>query len=189
VSPIAVFLASIISSGAVAALISSSLSDAKERRILRRQKIEEIYLNAAAWLRSAEGAFLPYLRVCEGVLTYNQVLDLEIKKGPRGEGEQHLRMKMNIEMYERGLIPALRLMEEELQKLGRIKGAIRDCFNETAQAGEFVDLYRGQLLAFGAAGRALEEAIIERGVEIGGEGGLASLLATSSRARRRSQGE
>ena len=108
-SDIAVIFASVLSSGVLATVISISLTEAKEQRLLRRSKIEEIYLNGSAWLKSANATFLPYLRVCEGGLTYNQALDLEIKGADKATGEQRLKLNMNIEMYEHSLIPALRL--------------------------------------------------------------------------------
>jgi hypothetical protein len=171
-----VILASILSSGVVASIISASLTDAKEKRILRRQKVEEIYLGAAAWLTTAEIHFLRYLRVCEGSLSYNQVLDMEIAHGASA-GDHHLRMRMNIEMYEHRLIPALRVVEKELELMNRLRSAIRNCYDETGQASELTDTYREQLLRFGKAGDALKGAIIDRGSEIGRElGPIASIF-------------
>ena len=91
-------------------MIGASFNEAKERWLLRRSKIEEIYLSGAAWLRFANASFLPFLDVCNGRLTYNQALDLPIKNAD-AVCDQFLKMKMNIEMYERSLIPALRLVE------------------------------------------------------------------------------
>ena len=170
-----VILASILSSGVVASIISASLTDAKEKRLLRRQKIEEIYLGAAAWLSSAEIVFLRYLRVCEGSLTYNQVLDMEIANGAPAS-DHHLRMRMNIEMYEHGLVAALRTVENELGQMNRLRSAVRGCYDETGQASELEDTYREQLLRFGKAGDALKRAIIERGSEIGRELGPISSI-------------
>jgi hypothetical protein len=75
-----VVFTALLSSGVLAAVISVTLNEGKERRLLRRSKIEEIYLNGFVWLRAVDARFLPYLRVCDGKLTYNQALDLEIKK-------------------------------------------------------------------------------------------------------------
>jgi hypothetical protein len=84
---IAVVFTSILSSGVVAAAISASFSEAKERWLLRRSKIEEIYLRSAKWLRYVDGTFLTYVPVCKGMLTYNQMLDLQKKHTDTAIGE------------------------------------------------------------------------------------------------------
>jgi hypothetical protein len=152
-------------------VISASFTEAKERWLLRRSKIEEIYLSGATWLTSADVCFLPYLDVCSGGLTYNQALDLQIKNTDKAIGDQFLKMKMNIEMFERSLIPALRLVEQEREKIGGIHSAIRDCYAETGQASEFSATLNNQLLAFVKAGDALKDAVARRGAEIGAEKG------------------
>ncbi len=170
-SDIAVIFASVLSSGLLATVISISLTEAKEQRLLRRAKIEEIYLNGSAWLTAANGRFMPYLRVCDGDLTYNQALDLEIKNSDKATGEQRLKVNMNIEMYERSLIPALRLLDQELQKLDHIHAALRNRYAQTGEAADFLNPLKAQLLAFGKAGDTLMEAVVLRGTEIGAERG------------------
>ena len=160
---IAIVFTSVLSSGVVATAISFSFSEAKERWLLRRSKIEEIYLSGAAWLMFVNARFLPYLRVCNGSLTYSQVLDLEIKNADKSIGDQHLKMKMNIEMYERSLVPALRLMEQELEKLNKVRSDLTDCCAKTGQASTFGVPLRNQLLAFVTAGDALKDAAVKRG--------------------------
>jgi len=140
---IAVVFTSVLSSGVVAAAISASFSEATERWCLRRSKIEEIYLSGAAWLTFANARFLPYLRVCNGSLTYSQVLDLDIKNADQAIGDHHLKMKMNIEMYERSLVPALRLMEQELEKLNKVHSELRNRYDQTGPASEFGVPLRG----------------------------------------------
>jgi hypothetical protein len=91
-------------------------------------------------------------------------------------GDHHLRMRMNIEMYEHGLVAPLRTLENELGQMNRLRSAVRSCYEETEQASELEDTYREQLLRFGKAGDALKQAIIERGSEIGRELGPISSI-------------
>lgn len=185
-SNIWIFFGSILSSGVIAAIISASLTDAKERRILRREKIEEIYLNAASWLNTANSSYVPYLRVCEGRLTFDQALDLQIQN-PRPEaGEQHLRMVMNIEMYENRLLPVLRAMETRLEQLNEAQHALRNYYADHGEASVFEAPFRERLIAFGKAGDDLRAAIIRRGTEIGQETG--TLRRFIGRFQRRPRG-
>lgn len=171
----AVFFTTLLSSGVLATVISVSLTEAKEQRLLRRSKIEEIYLNGSAWLKSANATFLPFLKVCDGSLTYDQALDLPIKLlADTATGEQRLKMNMNIEMYERSLVPALRMVEQELAKLNEVYSGLRECYHQTGEASEFLAPFRSQLLAFGKAGDALIAAVVLRGTEIGAERGQAA---------------
>ena len=152
------FFTTLLSSGVLATVISFSLTEAKEKRLLRRSKIEEIYLNGSAWLNTANARFLPYLKVSKGDLTYNEALDLEIKNADKATGEQRLKLNMNIEMYERSLIPALRLVDQELKKLNYVRSGLRNRCAQTGEASEFLTPLKTQLLAFGKAGDALLEA-------------------------------
>jgi len=165
------FLTTVLSSGLIAAMIAPSFNEAKERWLLRRQKIEEIYLCAATWLNFANGHFLPYLDVCNGRLTYNQKLDIELKNADTEIGSHLLKTRMNIEMYERSLIPALQVVEQELKILVKILSEIRNCYDKTGQASEFLVPLTSQLLTFGKAGDALISAVAQRGAEIGAERG------------------
>lgn len=74
-----------------------------------------------------------FLRVADGTLTYNQALDLQKDGHSPTAGDVHRRMKMNIEMYEHALLPALRTMEAERSKLNDLHGALRACYVETGQ--------------------------------------------------------
>jgi hypothetical protein len=168
---LAVIFTSVFSSGVFAALTSASFTEAKERWVLRRAKIEDIYLSTAGWLKEAQAQFVPYLHVCEGKISYNQMLDLQINYAKEDTGDQHLKMKMNIEMYERSLIPALTLMQGELKRLNELCSLLKDCYCETGQASEFLEPMRAQLISFGKAGDTLLEAVVSRGAQIGAERG------------------
>jgi hypothetical protein len=166
-----VVVTSVLSSGVIAAIISFSFAEAKERWLLRRTKIEEIYLNATEWLKAASINFLPAVGVCKGDLTYNQMLDQQLKGQENASdfGLKLLRVKMDIYLYEPSLIPAYEWVERERGRTVRVIFAIRDCWEKTGQASECLGPLNKQLDAFEAASAALEKAVIERGVAIGAE--------------------
>ncbi len=166
-----VVLTAILSSGVVAALISASFTDTKERWVFRRQKIEELYLSAAKWLREVDNHYLVYLRVAKGQLTYNQALDSSLKESgtAKDTGELHLKMQMNIAMYEPSLMTCLRSLEREQRKLNRIIFKIRDLYAEIGDATELFEEYNAQTIKFGNAGDKLKDEIVRRGATIASE--------------------
>ncbi len=171
-----VVVTSVLSSGVIAAIISFSFAEAKERWLLRRAKIEEIYLDATEWLKAASVYYLPAVGVCKGNLTYNQMLDQQLKgqDDAKNSGLKLLRVKMNIYMYEPSLIPAYEQVERERSRTVRVIFAIRDCWEKTGQASECLGPLNKQMDAFEAASGALQKAIIEHGVAIGAEKGQAA---------------
>lgn len=180
-----VVVTSILSSGVIAAIISFSFAEAKERWVLRRSKIEEVYLSAADWIRSISGNYLHGLRVCKGDLTYNQMLDLQLQNKDKSSaiGAMHLRMKMNIYMYEPSLVPAFEAMQKELTKTNRIMSGIEKCWEKTGQASELFSPLNKQIEALEIANNALLAAIVERGVAIGAEKGQAAQAYDLTRSK------
>lgn len=163
--------ASILSSGVVAAAIGASFNEAKERWLLRRSKIEEIYLSSATWLKHVNAHYLLYLRVCAGKLTYHQALELITKNSDLTIGDQNLRMKMNIKMYEPTLNSLLDAIEHERENVNSIIAKIEQSCSANGDASEFRGALNKQLAAFGAAGDALLAAVVVKGAEIGAEKG------------------
>ena len=168
-----ILFSSVLSSGVVAALISSELAHSKERWSLRRAKIEEIYLSGSSWLNYAHSDLLLYLRVCKGQLTYDQLLDLVLKKQDKlefkGIGDLKLKMEMNIRMYEPSLVSYLENLETEMRKANKLRFAIESRYKKTGQASELFDPFNQQLERLGTVSDALISAIVQRGVSIGGE--------------------
>ena len=86
-------------------------------------------------------------------------------------GELHLKMQMNIRMYEPSLVPFLQKLESELRKCNKLRFAVGDCYKKTGQASEVFDAFNKQLGEWQAASDALKAAIIERGATIASENG------------------
>jgi hypothetical protein len=118
-----ILFSSVISSGVIAAMISAALAQSKERWLLRRTKIEEIYLSSFPWIIHFGADLILYLRVCKGDLTYDQLLDMVLKNEPKYKdiGELKLKMEMNIRMYEPTLIRYLDELEAHIIKLNKIR--------------------------------------------------------------------
>jgi hypothetical protein len=93
-----ILFSSVISSGVIAAMISAELAQSKERWLLRRTKIEEIYLTSSPWITYFGADILLYLRVCKGDISYNQLLDMILKNATKYKdmGELKLKMEMRI---------------------------------------------------------------------------------------------
>jgi hypothetical protein len=117
-----ILFSSVISSGVIAAMISAALAQSKERWLLRRTKIEKIYLSSFPWIIHFGADLILYLRVCKGDLTYDQLLDMVLKNEPKYKdiGELKLKMEMNIRMYEPTLIRHLDELEAHIVKLNKI---------------------------------------------------------------------
>ena len=166
-----VILTAILSSGVIAALISASFSDLKERSVFRRQKIEELYLSSATWLREAEMMFYPYLRVCRGEIPYNDAIDEINSRAEQAKeiGAHHVRMGMNIRMYEPTLLPVFERLEAEQKNLNMMVNLIRDDYKGRGEASHFARPYYEQIKLFGKASENLKLAIIARGNELASE--------------------
>lgn len=104
-------IAIILTSSVVAGLVTFVLNMYKEERILRRQKLEALYLYASNWIRSFGGFGLNYGFAMKGKLTLNQVYDMTIKNGT-GEKNDFENMNMLVGVY----FPRLQGVLDELMK-------------------------------------------------------------------------
>lgn len=68
------------------------------RDALQREKLEELYVLAVKYIKLLGSHYLPYLRVMEGDLDYNQALDLTIESGNK-ERPDFDRLQMLIDVY------------------------------------------------------------------------------------------
>ena len=68
------------------------------RDVLHREKLEELYLLAVKYSELLAIGFLPYVRVMEGKLNYNQALDLEIARD-RESTPDFDRLQMLVDIY------------------------------------------------------------------------------------------
>lgn len=166
-----VIFSAVLSSGVVAAVFSSAFSEEKERWAFRRTKIEEIYMDAALWLREVHALALDLFHVCSGRMTFNQMLDAEIERGGKADeiGTLHVKFKMNMHIYEPGLLSAQSAFATELDKVMKLRFAVKSLYDETGQASDLKDIVRDQLAKLSASENELLSAILDRGREIADE--------------------
>lgn len=68
------------------------------RQERRRERAEELYVESKKYLDAVVIHYLPYKKVMQGELTFNQALDLTIDNGSKRDFEPH-RVTMIIHMY------------------------------------------------------------------------------------------
>lgn len=68
------------------------------RQELKRERAEELYVESKKYLNAVGIHYLPYKKVMNGELTFNQALDLTIDNGSKRDFEPH-RVTMIIDMY------------------------------------------------------------------------------------------
>jgi len=114
---IGIIFAALLSSGVIAAIVSSNLLDKRDIRILTRNKIEEIYLSFADWNTGVSTHYLKYLDVGIGKISFNDALDMDIANPDHTMGDKIRGVKMNIMMYEPSLQLALEAVESCIARM------------------------------------------------------------------------
>ncbi|HML53302.1 MAG TPA: hypothetical protein PKC79_04355 [Solidesulfovibrio magneticus] len=98
-APILTVIASIATSSVAAAFVSFHLNNSKDRKLLLRNKIEEIYINYRRFANSLSTYYLCFMPVMRGQYDYNEALDLfnnAAKSKPNNPFEP---LEMNINIY------------------------------------------------------------------------------------------
>jgi hypothetical protein len=72
---------------------------------LLRDKLEELYLLLDKWLEALSLHFLPYFKVMQGRITYNDVLDLTIREG-QNRDHDFARLEVLVDLYFPSLRPS-----------------------------------------------------------------------------------
>lgn len=124
-------IAIILTSSVVAGLVTFVLNMYKEERILRRQKLESLYLYTSSWIRSLGVFGLNYGFVMKGKLTLNQVNDMIIKNG-HGEKNDFENMNMLVGVY----FPRLQGILDELMECRGSLNALTKEFELRYKNGE-----------------------------------------------------
>ncbi|HJW86800.1 MAG TPA: hypothetical protein VJ440_09225 [Candidatus Brocadiaceae bacterium] len=124
-------IAIILTSSVVAGLVTFVLNMYKEERILRRQKLEALYLYASNWIRLLAIFGLNHGSAMRGTLTLNQVNDLIIKYGS-DEKNNFENMNMLVGLY----FPRLQGGIDELMKCRESLNALIKIFKQRYKNGE-----------------------------------------------------
>jgi hypothetical protein len=89
----------------------------RDARQALRQRLEELYSLVGSWSNELVTHYMPYLRVMDGVLTYNQALDITIKRGVQVDS---VRMFTLAELYfpsTQGALGALMLTRDKAARI------------------------------------------------------------------------
>jgi hypothetical protein len=171
-----VFVTTILSSGVLAALISSSLSENKDYRSFKRAKIEEIYINADLWSKDIGTHNIAYLRAISGAISFNDAFDIIIGQKGKALPTYHTNLNMNIRMYEPSLISFLDKITEDLDQFNTTVSIAKEKYKSTGNCLEFSQQTQIQALALASSCENLLKEIIKRGVDIGLERGHISKI-------------
>jgi hypothetical protein len=90
-----------------------------KRAALHREKLEELYVLAVKYIKLLGSHCLPYVRVMEGKLDYNQALDLTIESGNK-ETPDFDRLQMLIDVYFPKLCESFKQILDVRRKMNEI---------------------------------------------------------------------
>ncbi len=101
--------------------IQLQLDNEKENRYeeLFREQLEELYIQSNRYLSSLWGHYLPYAKVMNGELTFNQALDMTIERASKKDYDPN-RVTMLINMYFPQIKPEFEKIIDIRNKLNRI---------------------------------------------------------------------
>lgn len=123
-------------------------SDREDREALRK-RLEELYSLVGLWANELGTHYLPYLRVMDGDLTYNQALDITLKNRPSIDAN---RMFTLAELYFPSAHGALGTLMSCRDQAAAIHSSFRDMHKGTgATSREHAEKLRATLQEFSEA--------------------------------------
>ncbi len=161
-------------SGIVAALVSSYLTEGKERWALRRDKIEFIYLSTITYGNSLYCAFSDYYLVIDGHIGFNEVYDRLAENAT--SGDDFRKLQMNILLYEPSLNASWQKLIVSRDKVGKIVDLLKKKFKRGDDLQELRPVFHAAMVKLVESIRLLEEAGTVRGRAIAEERGQAEKL-------------
>lgn len=161
-------------SGTVAALVSSFLTEGKERWVIRRDKMEFIFLSTITYGNSLYGAFSDYYLVIDGHIGFNEVYDRLAEKA--ASGDDFRKLQMNILFYEPSLNAPWQTLMASRDKVGKIVNLLKKDFKRGDDLHKFRPVFHAAMVELVESVRLLEEAGTTRGREVAEERGQAEKL-------------
>lgn len=149
---IGVIISLMLTSGVVSAVVSHHLTKRMQELEFRRGKIEELFLAVQSWCTAFSAHNVVWPRVMQGVLDYNEALDLQIANPPRSEGKLEM-ATMLVNIYFRSL-------REQLQRLIGSKDSVNSqlrVFQESYRSGGPHSSHAGLVRPFHQAMVAFED--------------------------------
>jgi len=120
--------ATALASGSVAALVTHFLTNDRERRSLLRQKAEDLYVSVEALETSWSIEVVSLKSVVDGVINYNQYLDLIIERGKKDDGNLNRRVDMLTEIYFPSAVSDLNAVRDALSKYNRLVSVHKEAY-------------------------------------------------------------
>ncbi|OCJ68627.1 hypothetical protein A6U97_08225 [Agrobacterium tumefaciens] len=125
------YIATVLSSGLVAGLVSFFLALKRDQHLSRQQKAEQLYRSADRWARDVGGYFIGMLPILAGGGRMND--GTELAKGPE-TGAAHSEVEMLIAFYFPEVSPA---WQNLFQTRGAIVKALIRCDKGDANVSEY----------------------------------------------------
>ena len=127
-----------------------------------RDKLEELYVVAHKWITLLGSHMLPYLRVMEGDLDYNQALDMTIAQG-KEDLPDFERLQMLIDLYFPQLTEPLKELRDARDAANKIMAIHKMEYKQGNVDGrKFVDPMLAALKQIDETGEQLKAAISSR---------------------------
>jgi hypothetical protein len=123
-------LSLLLTSGVVSALVAHQLANSREEREFRRKKIEELYLAVHGFCMTFISHHLVWPRVMLGDMTYNEALDIQLKKSADLDTRNYETATMLINIYFPGLRERLAAILKSRDATNAIHGQFRKSYVE-----------------------------------------------------------
>lgn len=115
---VALGILTIAASGVVSGVVTFRLNSGRDARRMRREKLERLFLAHTAFVGQLGVSWFPYMKVMDGSISYNDALDMTIKR--EADRERHLE---TIEMLVALYFPELSRGLEELTAIRDVAAA------------------------------------------------------------------
>lgn len=121
----------------------------RDAREALRQRLEELYALVGRWSNELVTHYLPYLKVMDGELTYNQALDITLQ---RGVPVDSIRMFTLAELYFPSALGALSALVSSRDRAAEIHAAFKEQYKTNGEpSAAAADALRSVLKQFNAA--------------------------------------
>ena len=132
-------------------VLELSIQSEKEKNTTRNQKVELAYLNFSKWSRALFSYQLPFVKVMQGELDYNQAYDLVIDNDKTKDFDPD-HMQLCVDLYMPHLGELFADVEAKRDKLNAVINDHRaHCESGRADGASFVQMYMDAMKEFDEA--------------------------------------
>lgn len=134
---IAVGFVTVLMSGVVSSVVTYRLNRSKEHAFFMRQKAETLYIAIEQFMSMLNADIVRHVGVAQGKITYNELLDLEIKDLGDRDHDAAKTMRMLVSIYFPDAEAALQALLSKRNKLAETRTAFKAAYLD---GGGIVDL-------------------------------------------------